>query len=28
MGYTYEWKVTGVRKVNSENIDEAVVGTR
>jgi hypothetical protein len=28
MGYTYEWKVTGVKKVNSENIDEAVVGTR
>jgi hypothetical protein len=28
MGYTYEWKVTGVKKVNSENIDEAIVGTR
>jgi hypothetical protein len=28
MGYTYEWKVTGVKKVNSENIDEAIVGTK
>jgi hypothetical protein len=27
MGYTYEWKVTGVKKVNSENIDEAIIGT-
>ena len=28
MGYTYEWSVTGIKKVNSENIDEAVIGTR
>jgi hypothetical protein len=28
MGYTYEWKVTGVKKVNSENIDEAIIGTQ
>ena len=28
MGYTYEWKVTGIKKVNSENIDEAIVGTQ
>jgi len=28
MGYTYEWKVTGDKKVNSENIDEAIIGTQ
>jgi hypothetical protein len=28
MGYTYEWKVTGIKKVNSENIDEAIIGTQ
>ena len=27
MGLTYEWKLTGLRKQNGENIDDAVVGT-
>lgn len=27
MGLTYEWKLTGLRKQNSANIDDAVVGT-
>ena len=28
MGYTYEWSVTGIKKVNYEDINEAVIGTR
>ena len=28
MGYTYEWSITGIKKANTENIDEAVIGTR
>ena len=27
MGLTYEWKLTGLRKQNSENVNVAVVGT-
>jgi hypothetical protein len=27
MGLTYEWKLTGLRKQNGENINDAVVGT-
>ena len=27
MGYTYEWKLTGLRKQNSENVNDAVIGT-
>lgn len=28
MGLTYEWKLTGLKKQNSDNITEAVVGTQ
>lgn len=28
MGLTYEWKLTGLRKQNSENVNDAVVGTQ
>lgn len=28
MGLTYEWKLTGLKKQNGENITEAVVGTQ
>ena len=28
MGLTYEWKLVGLKKQNSENIDDAVVGTQ
>ena len=28
MGYTYEWKLTGLNKQNSTNIEDAVIGTR
>lgn len=27
MGYTYEWKLTGLRKQNTENVNDAVIGT-
>jgi len=27
MGYTYEWKLTGLKKQNSTNLEDAVVGT-
>ena len=27
MGYTYEWKLTGLKKQNSENVNDAVIGT-
>jgi hypothetical protein len=27
MGYTYEWKLVGLKKQNSANINDAVVGT-
>jgi hypothetical protein len=27
MGFTYEWKLTGLKKQNSDNVDEAIVGT-
>jgi hypothetical protein len=27
MGYTYEWKLIGLKKQNSANIEDAVVGT-
>ena len=27
MGLTYEWKLIGLRKQNSENVNDAVVGT-
>jgi hypothetical protein len=27
MGFTYEWKLTGLKKQNSTNIEDAVVGT-
>ena len=27
MGYTYEWKLTGLKKQNSINLEDAVVGT-
>mgnify|MGYP000197195192 FL=1 len=27
MGLTYEWKLTGLRKQNSEHLSDAVVGT-
>ncbi len=27
MGFTYEWKLTGLRKQNSSNVEEAIVGT-
>ena len=27
MGYTYEWKLIGLKKQNSANINDAVVGT-
>ena len=27
MGFTYEWKLTGLKKQNSINVDDAVVGT-
>ena len=27
MGLTYEWKLTGLRKQNSETVNDAVVGT-
>jgi len=27
MGYTYEWKLVGLKKQNSANIEDAVVGT-
>jgi hypothetical protein len=26
MGYTYEWKLTGLKKQNSTNLEDAVVG--
>ena len=28
MGFTYEWKLVGLKKQNGENIDDAVVGTQ
>jgi hypothetical protein len=28
MGLTYEWKLTGLRKQNSETVNDAVVGTQ
>ena len=28
MGYTYEWKLTGLKKQNSDNVNDAVVGTQ
>ena len=28
MGLTYEWSVTAIKKATSDNIDEAIVGTR
>jgi hypothetical protein len=28
MGLTYEWKLTGLKKQNSENVNDAVVGTQ
>ena len=28
MGYTYEWKLVGLKKQNSENINDAVIGTQ
>jgi len=27
MGYTYEWKLTGLKKQNTENVNDAVIGT-
>jgi hypothetical protein len=27
MGLTYEWKLIGLKKQNSDNVDEAIVGT-
>ena len=27
MGFTYEWKLTGLKKQNSQNVNEAIVGT-
>ena len=27
MGLTYDWKLIGLKKQNSENVDEAIVGT-
>ena len=27
MGFTYEWKLTGLKKQNSTNVEDAVVGT-
>ena len=27
MGFTYEWKLTGLKKQNSINVEDAVVGT-
>ena len=27
MGYTYEWKLIGLKKQDSENVNEAIVGT-
>lgn len=27
MGFTYEWKLTGLKKQNSENVNDAVIGT-
>ena len=27
MGFTYEWKLTGLKKQNSDNVDESIVGT-
>ena len=27
MGYTYEWKLTGLKKQNSINLEDAVIGT-
>ena len=28
MGYTYEWKLTGLRKQNTSNLNDVVVGTQ
>jgi len=28
MGYTYEWSVTGIKKATSDNINDAIIGTR
>ena len=28
MGLTYDWKLIGLKKQNSENVDEAIVGTQ
>lgn len=28
MGYTYEWSVTGIKKANSDDINDAIIGTR
>lgn len=28
MGYTYEWSVTGIKKATSDNINDAIVGTK
>jgi hypothetical protein len=28
MGFTYEWKLVGLKKQNSENINDAVIGTQ
>ena len=27
MGFTYEWKLTGLRKQNSDTVEEAIIGT-
>jgi hypothetical protein len=28
MGYTYEWSVTGIKKATSDDINDAIIGTR
>lgn len=28
MGYTYEWKVKGLRKGNGNNVNDAIIGTQ
>ena len=28
MGYTYEWSVTGIKKATSDNISDAIIGTK
>ena len=28
MGYTYEWSITGIKKATSDDINDAIIGTK